>query len=78
MYEPCFQVFVISSFPAFAYGDPHFSTFDGLPYTFNSHGEFWLLQTNVETESDVFNLQARMEPPSDRYCKFFTQSHASW
>jgi len=42
------------------FGDPHIETLDGLKYTFNGHGEYWMVQ---EKSSDTsFNLQARTTP----------------
>ncbi|XP_045179635.2 deleted in malignant brain tumors 1 protein-like [Mercenaria mercenaria] len=41
------------------WGDPHFRTLDGLPFTFNGLGEYTLLQ--VRTENFTFDLQARTE-----------------
>ena len=41
---------------AFARGDPHLVTLDGLRYTFNGRGEFTL----IETQGDMFTLQGRM------------------
>ncbi|OWF44878.1 Sushi, nidogen and EGF-like domain-containing protein 1 [Mizuhopecten yessoensis] len=38
-------------------GDPHFTTLDGLPYTFNGVGEFILLKHI----NDTFSAQVRME-----------------
>ena len=38
-------------------GDPHFITLDGLKYTFNGHGEFYILQT---INSSQFVVQGRM------------------
>ena len=40
------------------FGDPHFDTFDGLRYTFNGKGEFWLVQTT----DDSVNVQVRLTP----------------
>ena len=44
--------------PAQNWGDPHFDTFDGLGYTFNGKGEFWLVQT---TDSSI-SIQVRLTP----------------
>ncbi len=42
------------------WGDPHITTLDGLQYTFNGLGEYWLLKTN---RNDVnFTLQGRTGP----------------
>ena len=43
-------------FVAFARGDPHLVTLDGLRYTFNGRGEYTLIQTT----NNVFTLQGRM------------------
>lgn len=43
------------------FGDPHFDTFDGLRYTFNGKGEFWLVQTT----DDSVNIQVRLTPVQD-------------
>lgn len=40
------------------FGDPHMITLDHVPYTFNGHGEFTL----IETLDDSFTLQGRMVP----------------
>jgi len=39
--------------PARSFGDPHIITLDGLHYTFNGEGEYWLVK------SSDFLLQAR-------------------
>uniref|UniRef100_A0A914QUX2 NIDO domain-containing protein n=1 Tax=Panagrolaimus davidi TaxID=227884 RepID=A0A914QUX2_9BILA len=41
-------------------GDPHFTTFDGLYYTFNGGGEFWLLKGN---ERQPVSVQTRFGLP---------------
>ena len=41
-------------------GDPHLATLDGLRYTFNGKGEFFILEI-----PDVFTLQGRAEPLVD-------------
>jgi len=38
-------------------GDPHISTLDGLKYTFNGHGEFFL----IKSDTDAFALQGRAQ-----------------
>ena len=51
------------------YGDPHFRTFDGTLFTFNGHGEFWLVKSNYVTIDDwtgSFKLQARFEAPAQQ------------
>lgn len=35
------------------FGDPHIKTIDGLPYTYNGLGEYWLVK------SDMFDMQGR-------------------
>jgi len=45
----------VSLFLAITFGDPHVTTLDGLTYTFNGLGEYWLMQTTVAT----FEFQAR-------------------
>ena len=41
---------------AVCFGDPHMTSLDGLAYTFNGAGEFWLLK------HDLIQLQARFVP----------------
>ena len=36
------------------WGDPHLITTDGLNYTFNGHGEYWMVNSSVG-----FEMQAR-------------------
>ena len=50
-------------FPAWAWGDPHFTTLDGADFTFNGWGEYLLL--NITNGSTLFELQARTEPVPD-------------
>lgn len=45
---------------AFAFGDPHLTTLDGREYSFNGHGEYWLLK---DAQSNAA-VQARFEPCS--------------
>lgn len=44
--------------PAGGNGDPHLTTFDGLPYTFNGAGEFWMIRNSSDMPAAV---QSRME-----------------
>jgi hypothetical protein len=44
---------------AVAFGDPHFYTFDGNPYTFNGKGEFVLVRAN--SPKVKLDVQARFE-----------------
>lgn len=46
-----------------AVGDPHITTFDGLVYTFNGVGEFWMVKYVDTTGAGLMNfkMQARME-----------------
>ncbi|XP_023930884.1 uncharacterized protein LOC106158645 [Lingula anatina] len=41
-------------------GDPHFTTLDGVTYTFNGHGEYQLLNAG----NGAFIMQTRLEPVS--------------
>ena len=47
-----------------SYGDPHLVTLDGLQYTFNGEGEFWMVKTtdNGLPDAEIINIQGRMEP----------------
>ncbi|XP_068694477.1 uncharacterized protein [Montipora foliosa] len=44
--------------PATGFGDPHMVTLDGTPFTFNGHGEYFILKVSGVD----FTLQGRMEP----------------
>ena len=39
-------------------GDPHITTLDGVSYTFNGVGEYYLL----DTEDNILQVQGRAEP----------------
>ena len=55
-----------------AFGDPHFLTFDGVFYTFNGYGEFWLMKAEdvtVHDETVDFKLHGRFEQPANQSCK---------
>ena len=45
-------------YKATGFGDPHMITLDGMKYTFNGYGEYYILQV---TGPD-FKLQGRMQP----------------
>lgn len=45
---------------ATGFGDPHMVTLDGTPFTFNGHGEYFILKVSRVN----FTLQGRMEPLS--------------
>ncbi len=64
----------LSSFsPASAFGDPHVLTFDGLLYTFNGYGEYWLARVEDTSHVDAppeFALQARFQQPPREYCEY--------
>jgi hypothetical protein len=40
-------------------GDPHLTTFDSFSYTFNGHGDYWLVRNN---NGGACHVQARLEP----------------
>ena len=62
MYCSCILFISLENFfVACVYGDPHIVTLDGHKYTFNGKGEFTLIQT----DSEVFSLQGRMEQVMD-------------
>ena len=46
------------SLKATGFGDPHMVSLDGTPFTFNGHGEFFILKVSGVD----FTLQGRMEP----------------
>lgn len=48
---------VLFSLPGVVLGDPHVVTFDGLSYTFNGRGEFYL----VSSPDKKLSVQARTE-----------------
>ena len=53
-----------------AFGDPHFRTFDGIVYTFNGAGEFWLMRTDDVQKHDQmvqYELQGWLETVMSTY-----------
>ncbi len=55
------------------FGDPHFYTFDGMPYTFNGKGEFVLVRSDSpEVKLDV---QGRFEQVLHIYSHQFSVRH---
>ena len=38
-------------------GDPHFTTIDGLTYTFNGLGEYWLVRTRDRMSTTLTDIQ---------------------
>lgn len=56
-----FRLFSVTCFLfalATGFGDPHMVTLDGTPFTFNGHGEYFILKLSGMD----FSLQGRMEP----------------
>ncbi len=51
------QCFISRRLTGVVLGDPHFITFDGLSYTFNGKGEFYL----VSSPDRELSVQARTE-----------------
>ena len=48
-------------------------TFDGMLYTFNGYGEYWLARVANRTHPEApleFALQARFQQPPKIYCKY--------
>ncbi|KAK0165466.1 hypothetical protein PV328_003974 [Microctonus aethiopoides] len=50
---------------AAVFGDPHFVTFDNVPYTFNGKGEFVLVRVN--NEKDKLDIQGRFEQVGNNF-----------
>ncbi|KAK2161853.1 hypothetical protein LSH36_108g00007 [Paralvinella palmiformis] len=50
-----------------SFGDPHFRTYDGVDYTFNGRGEYWLLRVyDMDVDLDNIAVQVRLEKPSEQ------------
>ena len=48
-------------------------TFDGMLYTFNGYGEYWLVRVENRTHPEApleFALQARFQQPPPIYCEY--------
>ncbi len=45
---------------AFAFGDPHYSTFDGVEYTFRGTGEYIILGLTDDDSADLLLLQGKI------------------
>lgn len=52
-------------FPASAFGDPHFVTFDGTNFTFNGRGEYVLLEAALTDLRVQARAQTRMAPEGE-------------
>jgi hypothetical protein len=61
--RPSFQCEnVLLPVPSGGNGDPHFTTLDGLDYTFNGYGEYVLIRTNTPSNSMSLEVQIRTKP----------------
>ena len=57
-------------YTAWAWGDPHITTLDGLEFTFNGWGEYILMEIN--TPDAYFLLQGRTHPVNDSKATKYT------
>ena len=67
---------MVSVVIGFTFGDPHYVTMDGTGYTFNGHGEFWLIWAqNVPLHDTHVDLRVQVrtvQPRSDVQATFTT------
>ena len=59
------MIYISFKLAAITWGDPHLKTLDGSSYTFNGHGEYWMVDTEYGISG--FQLQARTERALDKY-----------